>query len=122
MLDRITGGLTRPVFGWVSDQLGRERAMFVAFALEGTALFILARDPANPVVFVLMSGLAFFGWGAIFSLFPAITGDLFGRKFATANYGLLYTAKGMASLLILAGNRLQTATDSWVAVFAVMVA
>lgn len=122
MLDRITGGLTRPVFGWISDRLGRERAMFVAFGLEGGALFVLARDPSNPVVFVLMSGLAFFGWGAIFSLFPATTGDLFGRKFATANYGLLYTAKGMASLLLLACNHLQTTTGSWVAVFGVMIA
>lgn len=122
MLDRVTGGLTRPLFGWISDRLGRERAMFVAFGLEGTALFFLALDPSNPVAFVLMSGLAFLGWGAIFSLFPATTGDLFGRKFATANYGLLYTAKGMASLLILAGNRLQAATGSWIAVFAVMIA
>src|SRR5207248_632340 len=81
MLDRITGGLTRPVFGWVSDRIGRESAMFAAFALEGTALFVLIQDPRNPVVFVLMSGLAFFGWGAIFSLFPAATGDLFGRQF-----------------------------------------
>src|SRR5207237_1358341 len=83
--------LARPVFGWVSDHFGRERAMFVAFTLEGSALLLLIRDPGNPVVFVLMSGLAFFGWGAIFSLFPAVTGDLFGRKFATTNYGLLYT-------------------------------
>ncbi len=122
MLDRITGGLTRPVFGWVSDRLGREQAMFVAFALEGTALFLLIQEPRNPVVFVFMSGLAFFGWGAIFSLFPATIGDLFGRKFATTNYGLLYTAKGMTSIFILGANHLQAKTGSWTLVFAIMIA
>lgn len=122
MLDRITGGLTRPVFGWISDKIGRERAIFAAFALEGTALFLLILDPRNPVTFVVMSGIAFFGWGAIFSLFPATTGDLFGRKFATTNYGVLYTAKGMASLLILGANRLQAHSNSWVHVFALMIA
>jgi OFA family oxalate/formate antiporter-like MFS transporter len=122
MLDRITGGLTRPVFGWISDRVGRERAMFAAFALEGSALFLLIQNPRDPSTFVLMSGLAFFGWGAIFSLFPATIGDLFGRKFATTNYGLLYTAKGMASLFILAGNHFQARSGSWVGVFAVMIA
>src|SRR5262249_15681099 len=76
-------------------------------ALEGTSLLVLILYASNPVLFVLMSGLAFFGWGAIFSLFPAVSGDMFGRKFATANYGWLYTAKGGASLLGLFLNRLQ---------------
>src|SRR5262245_23503994 len=55
----------------------------------------------------------FFAWGEIYSLFPAICGDLFGRKFATANYGLLYTAKGTASLLVPLGNVLKATTGSW---------
>src|SRR5205807_1539694 len=74
------------------------------------------------VMFVLMSGLAFFGWGAVFSLFPATSGDMFGRQFATTNYSLLYTAKGAASLLVALCYVLRTETDSWVPVFAVMIA
>jgi len=122
MLDRISGGLTRPVFGWLSDHIGRELAIFLAFALEGAALLVLIQFSSNPIVFVLMSGLAFFGWGAVFSLFPAVSGDMFGRKFATTNYGLLYTAKGAASLLVALCNRLQAETGSWPLVFALMIA
>src|SRR5262249_7561663 len=83
-------------------------------------LLILFAD--NPVMFVLTSGVAFFGWGAVFSLFPAATADMFGRNFATTNYALLYTAKGTASLLILLCNRLQAETGSWTVVFALMIA
>jgi OFA family oxalate/formate antiporter-like MFS transporter len=92
MIDRIMGGLTRPVFGWISDRIGREWAIFTAFAVEGLALLVLISHASNPVIFVVMSGIAFFGWGAVFSLFPATAGDLFGRKFATTNNGMLYTA------------------------------
>jgi OFA family oxalate/formate antiporter-like MFS transporter len=122
MIDRIMGGLTRPVFGLVSDYIGREAAIFLAFALEGAALFVLIRNADSPILFVLMSGLAFFGWGAIFSLFPAVSGDMFGRKYATTNYGLLYTAKGAATILISFCNRLQAATGSWELVFGIMIA
>ncbi|MBY0526532.1 MAG: oxalate/formate MFS antiporter [Gemmataceae bacterium] len=122
MLDRILGGFTRPIFGWLSDQIGREVAMFLAFALEGGALLVLLHFAHDPVIFVVMSGIAFFGWGAIFSLFPAATGDFFGRKYATTNYGLLYTAKGLASLLLLWANHLREQTGSWDPVFVLMVA
>jgi OFA family oxalate/formate antiporter-like MFS transporter len=121
-LDRVMGGFTRPVFGWISDHIGREPAIFLAFALEGASLLLLIVFASNPVAFVLTSGLAFFGWGAIFSLFPAVSGDMFGRQFATANYGLLYTAKGAAALLVSLCNRLQAATGSWAAVFALLIA
>ncbi len=117
-LDRVIGGLTRPVFGWLSDQIGREIAIFLAFALEGIALFLLIQYAHDPILFVLMSGVAFFGWGAIFSLFPAVSGDMFGRKYATTNYGLLYTAKGAASLLV----ALLVRVGDWTPVFAVMIA
>jgi OFA family oxalate/formate antiporter-like MFS transporter len=122
MLDRVMGGLTRPVFGWFSDHVGREPAMFLAFALEGTALLVLIQFPHEPVLFVLTSGLAFFGWGAVFSLLPAACSDLFGRTFATTNYGLLYTAKGLAAILLSGLNRMQAETGSWVGVFALMIA
>ncbi len=121
-LDRIMGGLTRPVFGWISDHIGREIAIFLAFALEGFALFLLIHFAHDPLLFVLMSGLAFFGWGAVFSLFPAVSGDMFGRKFATTNYSWLYTAKGASSLLVALCVQLRSQTGSWVPVFAVMIA
>jgi OFA family oxalate/formate antiporter-like MFS transporter len=122
MLDRVMGGLTRPVFGWVSDRIGRELSIFLAFALEGTSLYFLIRFAHDPIVFVVVSGISFFGWGAVFSLFPAVSGDMFGRKYATTNYALLYTAKGLASLVLLLANRMRAETGNWVAVFVVMIA
>jgi OFA family oxalate/formate antiporter-like MFS transporter len=122
MIDRLAGGLTRPVFGALSDLTGREVAIFFAFALEGASILVLTLNQGDPALFVLMSGLAFFGWGAIFSLFPALSSDMFGRKFATANYGWLYTAKGTASLLILFGNHLRTVTGNWTLVLALLIA
>src|SRR5580693_6969883 len=98
-LDRILNGVTRPFFGWVSDQIGRENTMFIAFALEGIGIFALAKLGSDPVLFVILSGLVFFAWGEIYSLFPATVTDTFGVKFATTNYGMLYTAKGTAALL-----------------------
>jgi OFA family oxalate/formate antiporter-like MFS transporter len=121
-LDLIMGGLTRPVFGWISDHIGREIAIFLAFSLEGLALFVLLQFGHEPIVFVLMCGLAFFGWGAVFSLFPAVSGDMFGRKFAATNYSLLYTAKGAASLLVSLCFLLRTQSGGWAPVFAVMIA
>src|SRR5438128_11149695 len=99
-LDRILNGVTRPFFGWVSDHIGRENTMFIAFGLEGLGIFLLINFAHIPVLFVIFSGLTFFGWGEIYSLFLATFVDLFGKKFATTNYGLLYTAKGTASLLV----------------------
>jgi OFA family oxalate/formate antiporter-like MFS transporter len=121
-VDQVLGGLTRPVFGWISDHIGRELAIFLAFAMEGCALVLLIQFAHEPIMFVLMSGLAFFGWGAIFSLFPAVSGDMFGRAFAATNYGLLYTAKGAASLFVGLCDHMRTEAGSWVPVFAVMIA
>jgi len=121
-LDRILNGLTRPFFGWVSDHIGRENTMFIAFGLEGVGILLLITFAHIPVLFVVFSGLVFFAWGEIYSLFPATCGDLFGRKFATTNYGLLYTAKGTASLLVPLGNVLQAATGSWMPIFVLAIA
>jgi OFA family oxalate/formate antiporter-like MFS transporter len=120
-LDRILNGLCRPFFGWVSDQIGRENTMFIAFALEGVGIFALAKLGTNPVSFVILSGLVFFAWGEIYSLFPATVTDTFGAKFATTNTGLMYTAKGTAALLVPFGNVLAKSTGSWYAVFLVAV-
>ncbi len=118
-LDRVLNGICRPFFGWVSDHIGRENTMFIAFLLEGIGIYALLLFAANPVWFVVLSGLVFFAWGEIYSLFPAICTDIYGRKFATTNYGMLYTAKGTASLLVPLANVLTSATGSWHAVFVV---
>jgi MFS transporter, OFA family, oxalate/formate antiporter len=115
----VLNGLSRPFFGWVSDQIGREHTMFIAFLLEGFGIYALIQFANSPVLFVLFSGLVFFAWGEIFALFPATCTDIYGRKFATANYGMLYTAKGVAALLVPLANVLASATGSWTAVFAV---
>jgi OFA family oxalate/formate antiporter-like MFS transporter len=116
-IDRVLNGLCRPFFGWVSDRIGRENTMFGAFLLEGVGIYALLTFAGNPVMFVILSGLVFFAWGEIYSLFPATCTDIYGRKFATTNYGMLYTAKGTASLLVPLANVLTTATGSWHAVF-----
>jgi OFA family oxalate/formate antiporter-like MFS transporter len=116
-IDRILNGLTRPFFGWVSDQIGRENTMFIAFMLEGLGIFALYKLGADPVWFVILSGLVFFAWGEIYSLFPSTCTDTFGSKFAATNAGLLYTAKGTAALLVPYASSIQKATGSWDTVF-----
>ncbi len=116
-LDRILNGLTRPFFGWVSDKIGRENTMFIAFGLEGIGIFLLYLFGANPVAFVLLSGFVFFAWGEIYSLFPSTCTDTFGSKYAATNAGMLYTAKGTAALLVPYSNSIQQATHSWDLVF-----
>jgi OFA family oxalate/formate antiporter-like MFS transporter len=121
-LDRIMNGLTRPVTGWISDRVGREPTMTVMFGLQAVTILLLITTASNPLLFVVFSGLAFFSYGEIFSLFPAMSGDLFGRKYATTNYGLLYTSKGVASLLVPVGSALQAATGSWMPIFTLAIA
>jgi OFA family oxalate/formate antiporter-like MFS transporter len=99
-LNRIFDGVGRPFFGWLSDQIGREYTMALAFGLGAVALFTLSQSGRNPVLFVLLTALYFGVYGEIFSLFPATQGDTFGSKFAAANNGMLYTAKGAGSLLV----------------------
>jgi len=116
-LDRTLNGLTRPFFGWVSDRIGRENTMFLAFGVEGLAILALSKYGHTPGLFVILSGLVFFGWGEIYSLFPATCTDSFGAKFATTNAGLLYTAKGTAALLVPFSSKLTEWTGSWHVVF-----
>ena len=121
-IDRVLNGFCRPFFGWVSDNIGRENTMFIAFFAEGVGIWFLYLNANDPLLFVLLSGVVFFAWGEIYSLFPATCTDIYGRTFATTNYGLLYTAKGTASLLVPLANVLQVTTGSWKVVFLVAAA
>jgi len=118
-IDRVLNGITRPFFGWVSDNIGRELTMLIAFGFEALGIFALYVYGKDPLMFVLLSGLVFFAWGEIYSLFPSTCTDTFGARYATANAGLLYTAKGTASLLVPLSNVLMSATGNWHAVFVV---
>jgi OFA family oxalate/formate antiporter-like MFS transporter len=117
-IDRVLNGLTRPFFGWVSDHIGRENTMFIAFALEAVGIWALSAFGHDPVAFVILSGLVFFAWGEIYSLFPSTCTDVYGSQYATTNAGLLYTAKGTASLLVPFANVL-SAGGNWHTVFVV---
>ena len=122
-VDRITNGLARPFFGWVSDRIGRENTMAIAFLTEAAAVttMVLLRD--NALMFVTLSAVVFFGWGEIFSLFPSTLSDTFGTKHATTNYGFLFMAHGIGSVL---GGPLaavlHNATASWLPVFGIIIA
>jgi OFA family oxalate/formate antiporter-like MFS transporter len=118
-IDRVLNGLTRPFFGWVSDFIGRESTMFIAFLLEAIGIMALYIYGQNPLGFVLLSGLVFFAWGEIYSLFPTTCTDCFGVKYATTNAGLLYTAKGTAALLVPLANLLVVATGGWKSAFVI---
>ncbi|MGB9444032.1 MAG: oxalate/formate MFS antiporter [Candidatus Acidiferrum sp.] len=121
-IDRILNGLTRPFWGWVSDHIGRENAIFISFMLEAAAVFALLQLISRPIWFIVLSGLCFFAWGNIFSLFPSITADLYGRRWATTNYGIVYTAKGLATMIAAPGAAwLFEKTGSWTKVFWAMI-
>ena len=115
-LNRIFDGVGRPFFGWLSDRIGREYTMALAFTIGAVALFTLGQIGTQPVAFVLVSALYFGVYGEIFSLFPATQGDTFGAKYAAANAGMLYTAKGAGSLLVPVAAAIAK-TQGWNTVF-----
>src|SRR5262249_50609762 len=109
--------------GWLSDRIGRENPMVIAFAWEGTAMTLWLFTRQHPALFVLMSGLVLFGWGEIFSLFPSTLTDTYGTRHATTNYGFLYMAQGIGS--VLGGPVAALVHDSygsWMPVFGIIIA
>jgi MFS transporter, OFA family, oxalate/formate antiporter len=117
VVDSVMNGLARPFFGWVSDRIGREYTMAIAFSLGGLSYGLLAIFGASPWGFVICAALIFFTWGEIFSLFPSTCTDIFGMKYATTNASLLYTAKGASALLVPLANVLKESTGDWHTVF-----
>ncbi len=118
IVDNIMNGLARPFFGWVSDQIGREPTMFIAFSGGALSMWGLTLFGHEPLMFVLLFGAIYFTWGEIYSLFPATCTDSFGTKYAATNAGLLYTAKGTAALLVPLANILMVEAG-WNTVFLV---
>ena len=119
IVDSVLNGFARPFFGGLSDRIGREKTMALAFTLGALSYWLLALIGQTPWAFVICAGLIFFTWGEIFSLFPSTCTDTFGPKYATANASLLYTAKGASAFLVPFANVLKAATGSWEAVFLV---
>jgi MFS transporter, OFA family, oxalate/formate antiporter len=117
VIDNLANGSARPFFGWVSDQIGRENTMIIAFTLGGLAYLLLGSIGSSPWLFVLFAALIFFTWGEIFSLFPSTCTDMFGPKYATTNVALLYTAKGLSAFVVPLANVLKSYTGSWHSVF-----
>ncbi len=117
-IDNLCNGLTRPLCGFISDRIGRENTMFFIFIGEGLSLLGLMEFGHNPYLFMTFAALTFLFWGEIFSIFPALCADTFGSKFAAANAGTLYTAKGTAAMLVPLASIL-SARGGWDAVFTV---
>jgi OFA family oxalate/formate antiporter-like MFS transporter len=119
-LNRVFDGVGRPTFGWISDKIGREYTMAIAFTLGAITLYLLGQFGTDPTTFVVAIVLYFGVSGEIYSLFPATQGDTFGAKFAAANAGMLYTAKGVASFVVPYASGL-AATKGWPTVFAIAI-
>jgi OFA family oxalate/formate antiporter-like MFS transporter len=115
-IDNLCNGFTRPLCGFLSDRFGRENTMFVIFLGEGAALLGLMAFGHNPYAFMFFAAMIFLCWGEIFSIFPATCADTFGSKYAAANAGTLYTAKGTASMLVPLASIL-SANGGWNSVF-----
>ncbi|SDH72917.1 oxalate/formate MFS antiporter [Variovorax sp. OV700] len=113
MLDRVMNGISRPLFGWVSDHIGREKTMVIAFTLEGLGIIALGYFGHNPWAFLILSGVVFLAWGEVYSLFSALAGDAFGTKHIGKIYGVLYCAKGVGALFVPLGNLMMEATGTW---------
>ncbi len=122
IVDRITNGISRPLFGWISDHIGRETTMLLAFSLEAAGVLALATFGRHPVVFIALSGLVFLAWGEIYSLFGATIGDAFGTLHIGKIYGVLFLSAGFASFFVPIANLIMSATGTWTTVFYIVAA
>jgi OFA family oxalate/formate antiporter-like MFS transporter len=117
IVDNVCNGGARPLFGWVSDNIGREYTMAIAFGLGAVAYWLLGGLGTAPWAFVVFAALIFLTWGEIFSLFPSTCTDTFGMKFATVNLSMLYTAKGASAIFTPIASQIKAATGGWQTVF-----
>jgi OFA family oxalate/formate antiporter-like MFS transporter len=122
MLDRIMNGISRPLFGWISDHIGRQKTMVIAFSLEAVGIIALGCFGSDPYAFLILSGVVFLAWGEVYSLFSALAGDAFGTRHIGKIYGVLYMAKGIGALLVPVGNLLMEETGTWSTVLFIVAA
>ncbi len=120
-LDRILDGIGRPLFGILSDRIGRENTMAIAFSIAALMLLSLGLAGREPLVFVFASAFYFLVFGEIYSLFPATCGDTFGSRYASTNAGMLYTAKGVGAVLVPIAS-IVAKHHGWSSVFMITVA
>src|SRR5262249_50349290 len=121
-LNNIVGGISRPLLGWISDSVGREKTLAVAFVVDAIGIWAFSRFGHTPVSFVLLVALVFFAWGELYSIFPSLMRDHFGQRYAATNYGVLYPAKGVASSYVTISAMITAATGSWTAALYLCVA
>jgi OFA family oxalate/formate antiporter-like MFS transporter len=114
-LNNIVGGISRPLLGWISDNVGREKTLCVAFIVEGIGVWAFSKFGHTPVSFIALAALVFFAWGEVYSIFPSLVRDHFGQRYAATNYGVMYTAKGIGSLLVPISGIITAMTGSWTA-------
>jgi OFA family oxalate/formate antiporter-like MFS transporter len=113
ILANLSDGVGRPFFGWLGDRIGNTSAMAISFAVGAAGYYLMSVTGHHPLGYAVFAGVIFLCWGAIFSVFPAMNTDLFGPEYATANYSILYTVKGVAAFLLPLGTLLVTATGTW---------
>ncbi len=91
----------RIVWGAVSDRIGRAVTMILMFATLGVSMFFFGLQPTNADILMLTIGASLIGFcfGGNFALFPSATADYFGTKNLGSNYGLVFTAYGVAGIL-----------------------
>jgi OFA family oxalate/formate antiporter-like MFS transporter len=118
-LSPLANGGSRLFWGWFSDRAGRENTMVIAFLLQAVCLVsVVTAGRTSGVMFTLTLVLTYFTWGEIYSLFPSTIGDYFGSKFATSNYGFMYSGKGVAAIIGgYLGAKIFEQFGSWDAVF-----
>jgi OFA family oxalate/formate antiporter-like MFS transporter len=99
-LNPLANGASRVSWGWVSDHLGRERTMFIAFLLQSIFLLsVITVGRFSDLGFIITLALVYFTWGEVYSLFPSVCADFFGARHASSNYSFIYSAKGVASIV-----------------------
>jgi len=94
----IANTASRIVWGSTSDRVGRENTMTIVFLLEAVSIFFVTQITGNPILFVIIFPIVFLGYGQINTLLSATTGDLFGTRNVSANFGMIYTGKGAAAM------------------------
>jgi len=114
----VFNGLGRPGFGWISDTIGRKNAWMAVFAMHLVSLVFILPNATTFATYALGICVVGFAFGGTLALMPAFTADYFGTKGLGVNYGWLFSAYGVAGLVLtLFAARVRTVAGSWSTVF-----